>query len=201
MKQNNIRISAAVATVAGILCSAGAAYANVTYTYTGHLFTTSDQPAGVTGVSGSFTIASPLAANIPIFGAGSAITPLSISFTDGLHTSMPFGGGDTLWMGTDAGGSIRAWQVGMAAACSPADPPSCTGVTILSLNRLGSIQDEAFAANSSFNVLWDAVTFSDPGVWTVSTASEAPEPSSVMLFAGGFLLIALATFLRRKALA
>jgi hypothetical protein len=71
--------------VMGLCLFAASARADTIYTYTGNPFTVFsglDACPPVCNISGSFTLASPLAANLPF----EAITPTAFSFTDGSVT-------------------------------------------------------------------------------------------------------------------
>src|SRR5712692_3039072 len=78
-----------------------------TYTYTGNPFTrfSGTLPAGVSRITGSFTLSNPLGANF-----FNLVAPLSFSFTDGATTVTKFNStGVQFFVSTDAAGTIVGW--------------------------------------------------------------------------------------------
>jgi hypothetical protein len=166
--------------------------ADTVYTYTGNdftyiiagtAFTTSDF------VSGSFTVASPLAGNQPIQALTSSV--LSFSFTDGLST---IDNPQTLWsvpifdVATDASGNITGWDIDLMSS-NNGDFQS--EILTRNLGGVGDLGRTAYNADLADNLY-------APGTWTQSTpAGAAPEPGSLLLLATG--LIGLAAFLHRSA--
>jgi len=162
------------------------ARADAIYTYTGNAFNEFFNGGAcppVCDVTGSFTVADPLAANLPEL---TLITPISftltsagVTLTDGEPTD------SSLYVATDATGAIVEWSwVEVGPAASPdariltendssiaaddvrlgTNPPPFVGP------RLGQISD-------------------DPGTW-VETTTAVPEPGNLLLVCVGLLAIA-----------
>jgi hypothetical protein len=156
-----------------------------TYTYTGQPFAASftggvdscTNGVGECNLSGTLTLSSPLPPNLPPF---TPVTPLSFSFTDGVHTLTSDG---TFRLGTGSDGQIVAWQFFMGS-CQP-------GSTELS----SIFQQNSAAADTTFTcgsipgegtfIIGGAQTFVQPsGTWS---STSVPEPSTLLLFGPGFL--------------
>jgi hypothetical protein len=180
-----------LALVAALLLPAPLMADTYTYTYIGNdfisatgSFTTSD------AISGSFTVASPLAGNLPF----QAITPsvLSFSFSDdvtSIDNTQPQWSTPLFEVETDGSGSITRWFIVLENSSGGAFLSEIvTGNFPASPEDFGA--DGSTFANQASNVL-------TPGTWTQSTsASPAPEPGTLLLLATG--LIALAGSLRRR---
>jgi hypothetical protein len=170
------------------------AMADTVYTYTGNPFTTAISglfvalPAGSFTasdfVSGSFTVSSPLGADL----VAQIISP-SYSFTDGPDTfssSNPNVSKFEIW--TDANGDISNWDIVLA------DDQSFNP-SLKTENPLGVApfitEDLGFADNV------EGINFANPGTWTQTTTDPTvPEPSSLVLLGTGVLSAAGA--LRRR---
>jgi hypothetical protein len=101
--------------VMGLCLFAASARADTIYTYTGNPFTVFsglDVCPPVCNISGSFTLASPLAANLPF----EAITPTAFSFTDGSVTVTEGASeGGRFEVATDSGGNISFWEIALGS--------------------------------------------------------------------------------------
>ncbi|HZQ48423.1 MAG TPA: PEP-CTERM sorting domain-containing protein [Verrucomicrobiae bacterium] len=179
----------------GLALSAGA---QVTYTYTGDPFSYNGSAYSyVTHVSGSFTVASPLAANTTLnlfpYTVGGTIT--SYSFTDGRYTlnngnyatSNPIGYGTggsapTFAVTTGASGNIINWDLNIlspAAYINSYNVSSWSAPVYNTLYNEGGPSDGVVAEPSS---PYDAYNFGSAGTWTVT---GVPEPGTLSLMALG----------------
>jgi hypothetical protein len=176
---------------------ASRASALATYHYTGNDFSTQSYDSSSTGgtntirtrVTGSFTVATPLPADLPYSNIGSSV--LSLSFSDGLsiiddisHTSVL-----AFNVRTDANGGIIEWAVILDVL-----PDDETGahVYIDTMNaahvypiiRNWPPQAVDLVAGQSYTgALWD-----NPGTWTMTLA---PEPSTALLLAAGLMTLGM----------
>jgi len=160
----------------------------VVYTYTGNDFTTLiGSPPLTTSdfISGSFTLASPLAANL--VDANEMAAALSFTITDQVNTLSLGGPGPlallNIW--TDSAGNITQWEF---------DADVCAATTSVPCLSIGTINDPAvevadFSALYSVGAtsqIWDAVG-ANPGTWA---EASTPEPSTaVMVFLGWTILL------------
>jgi PEP-CTERM motif len=182
------------------------AVADSTYTYTGPNFTLCDNlgsPCEVSNVSGSFTLASPLAANL----SEDSITPESYSFANGL----------TIWNNTNSsivefalstngsGNIVPFWSVVLQQP-GPGDP--LTIATITGPLGGGDYTEGYLSVPSGCP---DGGT--DPcgiasggaGTWTggggtTTGGGSVPEPSSMLLLGSGVATLGLLGALRKQAL-
>jgi hypothetical protein len=165
-----------------ILCAIGAAWtigsarADVIYTYTGNNFTRVVSPYTTSDhVTATLTYATALPANLPL----TSEIPIAYSFSDGVQTinaPIPTLFALLVLVSTDGAGVIRQWQVG--AQPTGLDGPfigsdnDINANVILDLGALGNLSTQPFAES-----------INSPGIWTVTTASSVPEPSSAGLTA------------------
>jgi hypothetical protein len=153
--------------------------ADTTYTYTGTNFTSVDSPFSINdSVTGSFTVASPLADNL----TEQPINPVSYSFSDGLETldnfnSMLISGPFSFQVGTDSSGNINSWNIGIQVQGN-------SGGSFIQTNNLFRGFDDAEDIHNAFFAAANEI--GDPGVWTVSP-SAVPEPSSLIFLGTGIL--------------
>ena len=186
MTCSSMKKLARVALIAG---AAGAlapcAFASpATYTYTGHQFSYVGTGPDVTHVSGSFTVASALAANSVLQLLPT--TFLSLSFTDGRvfwDTSNYFQDNvnDIFSLTTDGDGHIAAWNIVLLNG-GPYPTPGFGIISTCTACNIGRASDGTNLYNN-----YNAYNFNSPGTWT--GGSTVAEPSSLAL-----LLVGLAGF-------
>jgi len=183
-----------------LLSFATVAQASTIYTYTGSAFVTFQgvPPAGVTHISGSFTLAAPLPANMAFTNLyTSGLTPLSISFTDGLNIFTSPDINLDFSVGTDASGNITTWEINL-------------GHNIGGLSMLTQKVTSFFTGDDSrqenipgVNNLWYAGTV-HAGTWGAPTSTggdpaAVPEPASLALVVSGLIGSAVASRRKRAA--
>jgi hypothetical protein len=153
------------------------------YTYTGNDFTSATAPLTTSdSVTGSFTVASPLADNLE--GVNIEPSSTAFSFSDGHGDTLtnttpgigvsPFSLNITI--STNGSGNIINWDVELIAGPTG-------GFTILTDNFF-SVEDIVSDDNSV-----DASNSGDAGHWSGSTTSAAPEPGSLGLLGAGLLAL------------
>jgi hypothetical protein len=187
----------------GVVCAD-----SFTYAYTGNPFGYNGSVYPLTGVSGSFTLASPLAPGTTTDPHGAFI---NFSFTDGKSifdlanfVSAPagyaFGPQNAFSITTNASGQIVAWDIVLYSGLYP------TGGWIFTCNEgaacnTGLSQDGVNDWDLDYNADLGGGgvygTYSQ-GSW-VSSSVSTPEPSSLLLFAIG--LLGLMVVAGRKQLA
>jgi hypothetical protein len=186
------------------------AKADVTYTYTGNPFTGFDGSyvceagVGECSLSGSFTLAALLPANLnePLSGDGYTFTPLSFRFTDGVNvlnqSNAPCGyactGPEFEVFDTNAKGIPTVWNVDVGTG---GFIPRYQMQTVNEVvNTSCCVQDISlqYEANGAYNAAFvgaDGVApdTGNPGTWAVSRTSPVPEPSTISYL---FLLLGIA---------
>ena len=165
--------------------------ASSVYTYTGNDFTSATTLLYSTSdsVSGSFTVASPLAANLVAGGSGD-ITPLSYSFTDGVQTftnASPPNDAVDFEFSTDPTGAITRWFVFLEGGGAQDNT-----IATMSLGA-GNIADHGDMDFDQFG----GQNLNDAGTWSPSGASSVPEPGSLMLLGAGLATVGA---VRRRSL-
>lgn len=176
----------------------------VTYNYTGNPF--SGCQAGdcspLTDVTVSLTFAAPLAASTDyVWGdpgpTGVALTPLAWSMFNGEDSLSPLvsdpdgANGSFIIISTDALGDIETWVVN-----GRDENPSYTGPlprrTITTGNSLTIFNGDTTSSGvPDAPVDYIAFLFNDPGRWSSSVSSTAPEPGTIGLaLLGGVWLLA-----------
>jgi hypothetical protein len=174
--------------VAVFLCVACAppASADTIYTYTGNPFTTVSKtfgllPSGVTGLSGTVTLAAPLG---PFFSG--TVTPLAWNFTDGATTitqSNAIAIGTYFAFVTNSSGAISSWYVAMCSG--PSSVLSCGGSISFTTHPGVSPVDESEYVDPGANA--DYAFNQSAGTWSSSGAVVTPEPGSLILLGTGLL--------------
>ncbi len=177
---------------------AGPVSADTIYFYTGNPFNTFFGSAGPgfpcagCGISGSFTLAQPLAPNL----SNSSFTPLSFTFTNSNNNVA----GVTLTQatavsfvfsnfGTDSTGAIIGWRISVFGPTfvSPGgflgswNFITCSNAAAASACGPGAADATTLAGASPASV---AVVRNQPGTWT-STTTATPEPGTLLLLGTG----------------
>jgi hypothetical protein len=167
--------------------------AQTVYTYTGNLFTTFGLPyscvlpLGECQVTGSFTVPTPLAANL----AYGSITPSSYSFTDGTNTRATTIPGDfaaIFKIATDSVGNINQWYIYLY---------SVDGLQgIVTYDITAGNEDSTFGNHGSAGLAYEQ---SNPGAWVTTTTgvTTTPEPSTALLYLTGLLALVGAALVKR----
>jgi len=205
-----IRVLAASCLALSLAIASGASAATI-YQYTGNTYTVTidnTPPAGTTyttsmSVSGSFTTAVALAANMPLTDISASI--LLYSFDDGANTltqsnSTLFG---AFSVATDGGGNISLWQFTansgppLPSTGGPGDQRmliSSADTGVFQLDR-GILQEcTAVSGTSCGSVFSDLGQVSNsPGAWSI-----VPEPSTALLLGAGLIGIASGRGRRRS---
>ena len=184
------------------LMSAVPAFADTTYTYTGNPF---DSFSGnyscgsECAVSGSFTVANPLASNLPstVLGGENSILATgfpvsasqveSFSFTDGNTTfdqNNSYFPNSAILIGTDSNGMINDWTVFLQFG------PYTN--YLYTTNTPGRDISSNQVGYYPYTTLGTAFNNDNPGTWSVT---DTPEPSSLLMLSSG--LIGLG-FIRRR---
>ncbi len=194
------------------ICSSPASAATI-YTYTGQLFAfVTNNPAQplsydkTMSVTGSFTVASPLAAGLSLQDISADL--LSFSFNDGLGTLTNANAQGSFVVTTDASGALTQWLIQIATPLEigfneeidtlnffpgggkdvddQADVFDCTQIS-------GGGKCTLFAENSADSPL-------NPGTW--SAAAEPPPPTplpaALPLFATGLGIMGLFGWRRKR---
>jgi hypothetical protein len=185
----------ALAGLAGLLLSAAVMFGDpVTYTYTGSKFTLAVAPYTTNNfVSGSFTVAAPLGANL----VNHVVQPLRFSFSDGYQSITDQTGDLTeqlFYVYTDALGNITNWIVFLVRYpyTAPVSPPvtsayqletlgcgACTNVPLTSNNTIFATSHDHVGLDPEVTTEDDGYVESNPGVWTSSSLPLAITTTSL----------------------
>ena len=168
---------------------AGSALATTTYYYTGNPFNDFRNGGAcppTCSVTGSFTVATPLAPDLPL----TLITPISFSLSAGLTTLVDGDPANTsLEVSTDASGAISTWSWVVLG------PEASISARILTENQPGLAADSVHFGNTApFAGPLAAEVLNDPGTW-----SEVPEPSYPVLLSIALFLVICGVRRRRLA--
>lgn len=168
--------------------------ADTVYSYTGNPFTTYyGSPTQFTAadfVSGSFTVATPLADNL----SSQLISPTSFSFSNGIDTlsSADLNVNDAVFnVVTDSTGAIDQWIVYIQ-----------TSTVSLYTHQLGSGSYDGGLAGAGSSNVEQGVVDNDPGTWTETSTTDpsaVPEPNTLALLSSGVL--GLVGMVRRRFMA
>ena len=151
-----------------------------TYDYTGNVFTSVSAPYTTSdSITGSFTLATPLADNLTSF---TTVTPQSFSFSDGVNgdtiTNTTPGAGSQFAFETDANGAITKWQVVV-------DITSVSNFSISTLNAPGGagVFDQAQHGGGTES----GENTNSPGTW-----AAVPEASTCSMVLVGLAIVGAA---------
>ncbi len=178
------------AILAALFCLSPNAKADVIYSYTGNPFTSFLGTANcgfVCEITGSFTVANALPANLSYDPNVANIIPIAFSFSNGLNTETQLDNPLQAFfsIGTNGSGAINQWVIGI-------------------INTNGTVSWDSDAPNSS-NITFDqsaiiegnALNFNSPGTWTESV-SGVPELSTWTMMLIGFAGIGFMAYRRSR---
>jgi hypothetical protein len=162
-----------LATAALLSASLAAHASTITYTYTGLDFTKVSGSGYTTSdnITGTFTLAAPLAANLNDV----QIQLASYSFSDGLQTLTNQDSTQKVSFSTDAEGDITGWEISFI------EPLGGSAYDAISANR-GPDEGQDFALNGSAQKSGEVDV---PGTMTPGTLAATPEPSTLALLGTG----------------
>jgi hypothetical protein len=195
--------------------AAGNANASAVYTYTGNNYTDlfdDPVPSGnytaAMGVSGSFTLASPLAANLVWLSTESFITSdvVSFSFFDGRNTLTNLNTSFSQFeVSTDATGAIVEWSITLDSPHGTTDGDQffeiVTQGPAAGENDFGSTGQCVASLDPTCGVFYadTAHTYDNPGIWSAATIESAtPLPAALPLFATGLGAFGLLSWRRKR---
>lgn len=179
--------SSLLASCAALAFSAISSAANaVTYSYTGNTFNSVSAPYTTSdSVTGSITLATPLAANLTSY---TTVVPTSFSFTSAGETisNTTPGSGSQFFFKTDSAGDITFWGatvfVGSVSQFSISTINAPTTFGVFDSIQHGGGTEQGLVSKS-------------PGTWSVASV---PEPEAYAMCLAGMTLVGAAVA-RRKA--
>jgi len=196
-----------VAVLLASVLIAGAANAQVTYSYTGNTFLYIGGCCGVSNVSGFFIVDTALAANTTFANLSGSIT--NYNFTDGRYSwnpsnnppvpAAPFDFPNEFSVTTDASGNIKDWQIDLVSNNPVGEISTQSLLYALGNGPTPGIGGDSLDAVNVYNN-YDAYTYAPgnpngemgvQGTWSQSGVSVTPVPEPeiyAMLVAGLGLL-------------
>jgi len=169
------------------------ALCTVTYTYTGNPFTSWGGAYAcppVCDVDGSFTVAQPLAPNLPeltvFMPISMTLTSGGVTLTLGVNCCVPVE--TALQVSTDAFGNIVYFSFVMYG-----DPNTARILAQYVTDTGGTFDDIRYLDSNGIRMPIAGINYDDPGTWSVTSI---PEPSSLLLLGTG--LIGAVGVIRRK---
>jgi hypothetical protein len=188
---------------------------SATYTYTGNNFNSTTDTLEIAGaydlnmkISGSFTLASPLVADL--FEQNIFADVLAFSFSDGRNTLTSLNTNSVLsfQVSTDASGNITDWVINLQN--EPMPPSGLGGLPLVGAQffqiwtTLGFDRGFISECRSNFGSppactnfvyqesgRYDSTLPFTPGTWAVSDVSPVPLPPSIVLQLTGLALVSL----------
>jgi hypothetical protein len=172
------------------------AFADTAYVYTGGAYDTFSSAAfQPTGLSGSFTVATSLGANLSL----ASIAPTAFSFTDGFFTltnTTQFVSSQFL-ISTNSLGAITAWTISLTLGppgspflqheCSPSTSTNGSAYTLASFKNNVSSMDSSSCLHGDATGLpiTDTASFTTAATWT--RVEAVPEPATILLLGAGMI--------------
>lgn len=200
-------------TAASLALSPAAGSATTTYSYSGHAYTSivGVGYSSANRITGSFTLAGPLAANLGATDLWGSL--IGFSFGDGVFQASggPPAGFDWIsppvfTVATDAAGRIAGWDIEFPAFDGSGGMLSLVSLT--TRNIAGSVTDEGTLQVPTYDLNTGSIgtrnalawVNQQPGSWTISgTTLPVPEPASLPMLAGGVAVLAAWSRRRRPA--
>jgi hypothetical protein len=180
------------------------AFGIATYTYTGNNYAVVTAPFTTSmHVSGSFSVADPLAADLPLTDIEGDL--LAFTFSDGVTVyTLANAVVQDMRVGTDSAGNIDEWQIVLLRPFpTPTDindrDRRLSSSAALDQGSFRDCLDEFFGECTTLGPLTIGETLPDqPGSWDTSVSS-VPEPGTLLLVSSGLAGLSFRKrFVRRK---